>query len=390
VYYYPKFDSFLHSEKLYYEIFRNLTRYTAIETACRIRMSYGLNLLNYHTPAGRCPNLDFQLAAMNADHYVCVTIEPNTLKDHMVYLQFVALHTSVYGQRLLRVINVGFEALTTFDSKNLYSKLNFEPVFFLWMRQHIDECRNIPKRDVRAELVKELKDILLAFREEGGVTNMNEISVPRKIDSILVITHALLRDPVLDTKHRSLKNDVIMANFLFYQQNSPAVIMAHLYPKVFPLHELYKPTNDKLKDLPGTTQESGCILMPDSVPASFESFEFDGVYFIDCGDLIYMYVKQQAQVDCLEGLFGVTEFDDLAEAYTFPYLEESDWNMRAQNILQEIRDLKGGYYPALVVILEGDVNDAQWRSCLVEDDTGSYKISAWSFMKQINDMMTAG
>lgn len=103
-----------------------------------------------------------------------------------------------------------------------------------------------------------------------------------------------------------------------------------------------------------------------------------------------MYVKQQAQVDCLEGLFGVTEFDDLAEAYTFPYLEESDWNIRAQNILGELRELKGGYYPALVVILEGDVNDQQWRSHLVEDDTGTYKISAWSFMKQINEMMTAG
>jgi len=42
-----------------------------------------------------------------------------------------------------------------------------------------------PRKDLRTQIVTELKDILTAFKEESsGDYNPNEISVPRKIDSI--------------------------------------------------------------------------------------------------------------------------------------------------------------------------------------------------------------
>ena len=56
VYHYPVYDSYLHSERLYYEIYRNLTRYHGMEVACRLRCSPGIDLIDYYTPAGRNPN----------------------------------------------------------------------------------------------------------------------------------------------------------------------------------------------------------------------------------------------------------------------------------------------------------------------------------------------
>ena len=44
LYYYPTWDAYLHSEKLYYEIHRNITRYSAQEVACRIRTTNYVNL----------------------------------------------------------------------------------------------------------------------------------------------------------------------------------------------------------------------------------------------------------------------------------------------------------------------------------------------------------
>ena len=66
---------------------------------------------------------------MNADQYVGITFEPSTITEHMIYFQFVALHTNIYGQRLLRIINVDIEAMAKDNSKALYQKLHNDTVF---------------------------------------------------------------------------------------------------------------------------------------------------------------------------------------------------------------------------------------------------------------------
>jgi len=133
---------------------------------------------------------------MNSDQYIGVIIEPLNNKDHMVYLQFVALHTSIYGQRLLRIINVSIEAFSTNDSKNLYSKLHNDSVFLLILRKLVDDSKSVPRKDLRTQTVTDLKEILLAFKEENAEYNPNEISIPRKIDTILILLHSMLRDPL--------------------------------------------------------------------------------------------------------------------------------------------------------------------------------------------------
>jgi len=61
--------------------------------------------------------------------------------------------------------------------------------------------------------------------------------------------------------------------------------------------------------------------------------------------VIYLYIKKEITVDTIRDLFGLETFDELCESYQFPYLEENELNIRANNILQELRDIKNGYYP---------------------------------------------
>jgi len=99
------------------------------------------------------------------------------------------------------------------------------------------------------------------------------------------LIHSLLREPVLNTKDQALKNDIVFGNLLFLQQQSPLTILNHLYPKVFPLHELWRQDEKGIEKTlyPGTVLENGCTLMPSSIPCDYNCFEIDGVYFVDCG-----------------------------------------------------------------------------------------------------------
>lgn len=156
---------------------------------------------------------------MNSEQYVIANLSTETLKDRIVYVQFVCLHSNQYQQRLLRVINLGLEVINSEDNNKFYAKLDCDAIVLSVMRRNADLLKETPRKDLRANVVNDLKEILLAFKEENKEYKPNEISVPRKIDNILIYTHALMKDSLLNTKI-NLKNDTVFANLLFYQQNS--------------------------------------------------------------------------------------------------------------------------------------------------------------------------
>lgn len=47
LYLYPDFDCVKHGEKLYYQIFRNLTRVSASDVMIKLRVSTGLTVTEY-------------------------------------------------------------------------------------------------------------------------------------------------------------------------------------------------------------------------------------------------------------------------------------------------------------------------------------------------------
>ena len=389
LYHYPLWDSFQHTEKLYYQIYRNMTRYVGHEVACRIRCTNSVNLQHYYTPAGKCASLDFQIAAQNADQYVAMTFEPNTQSDHMIYFQFVALHSNIYGQRILRVINCDIEAISKDNSKTLYSKLHNDTILLQMIRKIADDMKSTKREDLRVQVINDLKGILKEFQENSHEHSPQEITVPKRIDQILVLIHSLQREPVFNTKNNALRPDIIYANLLFFQQQSIEIIHNHLYPKVFPIHELFEQKDKKVDQtiLPGTIQESGTTVLPSTVPCNINCLDSDGVYFIDCGYVIYLYIRKEINEYALADQFNCEAINELYNTYEFPYNEENDTNVRANNILAEQRVQKNGYYPPLVIIIEDDVNEPVVKERLIENPTQGYKPDAWGFMKQINSMM---
>lgn len=67
VYYYSHFDVAQHGEKLYYELFRNLTRPSASEVMIKARCSKGLAISEYFGSFGLRDTADVKLAGIDAD-----------------------------------------------------------------------------------------------------------------------------------------------------------------------------------------------------------------------------------------------------------------------------------------------------------------------------------
>lgn len=71
---YSKFDVYTHGEKLYYQIFRNLTRVVANEVAIKARVSKGMFVTDYFGSFMRYTTSDFSISSIDADKTISCLI----------------------------------------------------------------------------------------------------------------------------------------------------------------------------------------------------------------------------------------------------------------------------------------------------------------------------
>jgi protein transport protein SEC24 len=72
---YPKFDVYKHGEKLYYQIFRNLTRVVGTEVAIRARVSTGLSIHEYIGSFMRATSQDYFVSTIDCDKTISCLIK---------------------------------------------------------------------------------------------------------------------------------------------------------------------------------------------------------------------------------------------------------------------------------------------------------------------------
>jgi len=73
--YLPKFNSERHGEKLYYELFRCLTRPVASNVMVKARCSTGLSVTEYFGGFGVTSTKEFSLSSLDADKTFGFTIQ---------------------------------------------------------------------------------------------------------------------------------------------------------------------------------------------------------------------------------------------------------------------------------------------------------------------------
>jgi len=74
LHYFTEFDGNEHGEKLYYQMFRTITRLTMTDITMKLRVSTGLSVSDYVGSFMRSERSDMALAAMDSDKVVSMVI----------------------------------------------------------------------------------------------------------------------------------------------------------------------------------------------------------------------------------------------------------------------------------------------------------------------------
>ena len=158
-------DPIKHTDKLYYELFRNISKVTASEVQIKARCSKGFSVTEYFGGFGVKEATAIMLSSIDADKSFGFSLRNDETFEEgkIVYVQIAMLYSDVYGERRIRIFNQSFLVV---KSLNQYFKSTVvENYAQYFLRQKLARLEEKGPKNVREEIINKLVDLLVNYRK---------------------------------------------------------------------------------------------------------------------------------------------------------------------------------------------------------------------------------
>ena len=138
-------------------------------------------------------------------------------------------------------------------------------------------------------------------------------------------------------------------------------LIPFLHPTFYSLHNMPREA--------GVVGDDGVVLPP-PLPLSSERLERHGLFLIENGQEIFLWIGRDAVPQLIKDVFDLPSYQDLRGGKTTLPILENDFSQRVNRIIGKVREARRGpYYPHLYVVKEdGEPSLRMWAlSMLVED-----------------------
>ena len=389
LYFYKKFKIELHYKNIFNQIRRVLTRPVCWEAVNRTRFSSGYKISSYSTPILVANGDLFIFPVGDSDQNFLFSIAPtppkqgeenedkekknnnnyfNTYgieeKDNYLYIQSALLYSYGDGTRRIRIHNLCLP-LTT-NIKHIYNEINAEMVATYYLKDTIDKLyktKNIANSIISTDTqFKQFIDKVMSTQ------NKIEKDLLPNLDYLPLYMIGMFKHRIFCKEEIEKNYDIDISNFLriSLQKLSPQEIISFIVPSVYSLHDL-----EEDKTIGTYNQENGLFNMPNLISSSKSAMEDNGLYLIDNGYMLIIYVKKNVSSNIFMNLFGVENLSFLTmiinEDNVFDENSSNEFKERIKNILDYIRGGKS-IYQNLVFVFEGEGGERIINESLIEDN----------------------
>ena len=386
-YFYKKFKIDLHYKNIYNQIKRVFTRPTCWEAVNRTRFSSGYRISSYSSPI-LVANGDlfiFPVGDSDQNFLFCVSPSPPKEenenetkekkneyfniygleeKEKYLYIQSALLYSYGDGTRRIRVHNLCLPLST--DIKNIYKEINSEMLATFYLKDTIDKLyktKNIANSIISTDTqFKNFIDKVMSSQ------NKIEKELLPNLDYLPLYMIGMFKHRIFCKEEIEKNYDIDISNFLriSLQKLSSQEIISFIVPSIYSLHDLESDLNI------GTyNQENGIFNLPSMISPTKSAMEDNGLYLIDNGYMLIIYVKKDVSTKIFQNLFGVENLSFLTmiinEDNVFDENNNNEFKNRIKNILDYIREGKS-IYQNLVFVFEGEGGERIINESLIEDN----------------------
>lgn len=246
----------------------------------------------------------------------------------------------------------------------------------------LEKIVNGSLEEARDALTNKLIEVSKAVHALYKLGSGAQLMVPESIRLLPLLLCALLRSPALRGGNGT-SADLRSYYILLMRTLSIPELLDLIYPFFFAVNTL-EPT----AGLPDP--ETGNIVMPARFPLSVERVEKHGLYVLDNGNSVTMFVGSQIHPELCKLIFDC-QFSDLESGkYSLPLLD-NPWSQRLNNIMSKRRSMQA-YQPSITLIKDEEQSGAQLKLAfmnqLIEDRTMESQISYVQWINTIREKVS--
>ncbi|XP_020299458.1 protein transport protein Sec24A isoform X2 [Pseudomyrmex gracilis] len=350
---------------------RYLTRKIGFEAVMRLRCTRGLNIHAFHgsffvrsTDLLVLPNIN-----PDAGFGMQISIDENLSDLQYVCFQASLLYTSSKGERRIRVHTLCLPVVANLS--DVMHSADQQCIIGLLSKMAVDRSLQSSLSDARDALTNVAIDVLSAYKVLQS-SSTGGLLAPGSLKLLPLYIIALLKTIAFRSGTNTRLDDRVF--FMFQLKTLPlAQLMQMIYPDLYAVHAL---DDRNSKDIDGKV-----CPQPPRIHLSAEKLDFRGVFLMDAGDRIFIYVGKNVNPLYCSKLFGVPGFAAIPEEmYELPQLDTAE-NEQLRNFVFSLQEEKPHYAPIQIIR-----DDSHFKTLFVErliEDRFESSLSYYEFLQHL-------
>ncbi|XP_051176708.1 protein transport protein Sec24A isoform X2 [Leptopilina boulardi] len=351
---------------------RYLTRKIGLEAVMRIRCSRGLSIHSFHgnffvrsTDLLSLPNVN-----PDAGFGMQVSIDENLSDVQNISFQAALLYTSSKGERRIRVHTLCLPVTNSLT--DILHSADSQCIVGLLSKMAVDRSLQSSLSDARDALINAAVDMLSAYKISQS-SPTGGLLAPDNLKLLPLYIIALLKCVAFRSGMNTRVDDRIFA--MCQLKTLPlSQLIQTIYPDLYAVHTL--DDKQRVKDIDGRI-----CPQPSRLHLSAERLDSRGVFLLDTGDKILIYVGKNINPTFCSNVFGVPDFTSLPEEmYELPEFSNPD-SERLSSFVFSLQEEKP-YYVSLQIIRDDSHFRTLFTERLVEDRFES-ALSYYEFLQHL-------
>ncbi|XP_068438888.1 protein transport protein Sec24C isoform X4 [Clinocottus analis] len=373
VYKYTYFQAQSDKERFLNDLRRDVQKLVGFDAVMRVRTSTGIRATDFFGSFYMSNTTDVELAGLDCDKAVTVEFkhDDKLSEETGALMQCAVLYTSCSGQRRLRVHNMAVNCCS--QLADLYRNCETDTIINFFSKFAFRGLLNSPTKAVRDTLINQCAQILACYRKNcASPSSAGQLILPECMKLLPVYLNCVLKSDVLMPGA-----DVSLDDRAYLRQLISCMDVAEshvfFYPRLLPL----------------TKFESGSL--PMAVRDSEERLSKGGVYILETGLHLFLWVGASAQQELLLNIFGTPSFSQIDPSLTNLPVLDNPFSQRLREIIESFRAERSRYMK-LMVVKQEDKSELIFRHFLVEDKSASGGASYVDFLchmhKEIRQLLS--
>lgn len=367
VYKYSYFQADLDGDRFLDDLRKNVQNQSAFDAILRVRTSTGIRPVDFYGNFYMSNTTDVEMAAINSDDALNVEIkhDDKLSEGDGAYVQVAVLYTSVGGQRRLRLHNLSFNCCT--QMSDLFRSCELDTLINFYGKHAAKSILNNNPCQVRESLTNDVAHILACYRKNcASPSSAGQLILPECMKLLPVYANCILKSDGLRGGQEISTDD---RSYLMFVMNSMNVKFSNVffYPRIFPVHNLDTEATD----------------IPVSIRCSAERLNDDGVYLLENGLSMFLWIGHNVDPHWVQNVFDVNSVAQIDIDRTKILELDNPVSIRLRQVINHVRSERSRCMK-LTIIRSRDKLEPWFNHFMAEDKGANGSSSYVDFLCHIH------